>query len=196
MLKNYTKKDLSPHPWITAEAIEWLKQNLKKDMKIFEYGAGGSTLFLSFLSKKVASVEHNPIYFITLKDKIKKDKIKNCKLFFSPPNNGTIKNALYASTDKKYKNMNFEKYIKIIDKYPNNYFDLVFIDGRARNGCIINALTKIKNNGYLMLDNSERIGYAAGKEKLKKYPHQIFSDNQQETTIWKINKNLSKHTLQ
>ncbi|MBA3047756.1 hypothetical protein KKC83_03880 [Patescibacteria group bacterium] len=190
IFKNYIKKDLSPRPWITAEAIEWLKQNLKKDMKIFEYGAGGSTLFLSALTKKVASVEHDPIYYITLKDKIKKDNIKNCELFFSPPANKILKDILCASTEEKYKNMNFKKYIKTIDKYPNNYFDLVFIDGRVRSGCIINALTKIKNNGYLMLDNSERTEYAAGKEKLKKYPHQIFSDNQQETTIWQINKNL------
>ena len=195
-IKKTKIKELTVVPWMNDKAIDWLKKNLKRDMKIFEYGCGGSTLFMSALTEKVISVEHDPVYYITLKDEIKKGGIKNCKLFFSPPNNGAPKNTIYASTDEKYKNMNFEKYIETINKYPDNYFDLVFIDGRARNGCIVNALPKIKNSGYLLLDNSDRLEYEIGKEKLKKYPRQIFADqtsrleNQHETTIWQINKNI------
>ena len=35
-------------------------------------------------------------------------------------------------------------------------FDLVLVDGRARLGCVVSALPKLRPEGVLLLDNSER----------------------------------------
>lgn len=40
------------------------------------------------------------------------------------------------------------------------YFDLVLIDGEARNSCIKNVLQKLKYRGYLIVDNFHRQSYA------------------------------------
>lgn len=91
--------------------------------------------------------------------------------------------------------MNFKKYVEAINTYSDNYFDFVFIDGRARNGCVIASLPKIKNGGYLMLDNSDRPEYKISLDTLSTYPSSIFKDpsakttsNHCETTVWLIKK--------
>ncbi len=53
----------------------------------------------------------------------------------------------------------FHPYFQKIQKYPDNYFDFVLIDGRARVACMINEIDKIKNEGILILDNSDREKY-------------------------------------
>jgi len=57
----------------------------------------------------------------------------------------------------------FEKYAKVIDKYPDGTFDLVFVDGRARNSCMLHARAKIRPGGFLMLDDAQRGHYKRNK---------------------------------
>jgi predicted O-methyltransferase YrrM len=54
-------------------------------------------------------------------------------------------------------NTAFRKYAAAILGYPDESFDLVFVDGEAscRDWCIANALPKIKPGGYLLLDDSD-----------------------------------------
>ena len=40
-----TKEKIKPIPWVTHGAKKWLDSYLKKDMKVFEWGSGGSTLY-------------------------------------------------------------------------------------------------------------------------------------------------------
>lgn len=40
-------------PWITFPVIDILSENIHANTKIFEYGGGGSTLFLSIAQKKL-----------------------------------------------------------------------------------------------------------------------------------------------
>ena len=49
--------------------------------------------------------------------------------------------------------------MKQIDQYPDEYFHIVVVDGRARPSCISHALKKVKKGGYLIVDNSERDYY-------------------------------------
>ncbi len=42
----------------------------------------------------------------------------------------------------------FYYYFQEIQKYPDNYFDFVLIDGRARVACMINTIDKIKEKEY------------------------------------------------
>lgn len=41
-------------------------------------------------------------------------------------------------------------------KFPNEYFDLILIDGRVRMNCLKNATPKLKVGGVLIFDNSDR----------------------------------------
>jgi hypothetical protein len=59
--------------------------------------------------------------------------------------------------------------VKCIDSYPDQFFDLVLVDGRARKGCIEHAIKKIRSNGYLVLDNSSTKEYLNFLSPLKQY---------------------------
>jgi hypothetical protein len=65
----------------------------------------------------------------------------------------------YATADETYRAMSFQGYASAIDDYPDGYFDVVQIDGRARPSCFKHSLRKVKPNGYLVWDNTEREHY-------------------------------------
>lgn len=58
----------------------------------------------------------------------------------------------------------FRNYVNQIDTFPNGYFDIVSIDGRARPACIAHAVEKVKLGGLLILDNAD-IPYYLEKTK-------------------------------
>ena len=155
-------------PWLTFGAIEFLKRRLKQDMKVFEYGSGGSTLFWAAYSKEVVSVEHDSEWFIQMSNELKIKNIRNTTYIHAPAEadpDFSHKNHLqpsnYVSSDINYKGQKFENYVKTIDIYPDRYFDLIVVDGRARPSCILHAIPKLKRGGYLVIDNSERKYYMA-----------------------------------
>lgn len=153
-------------PWLTFASITRIKKIITPDMVVFEYGSGGSTLFWSSHVRKVISAEHNREWYFKIKEELLKQKIDNVDYFIleaeadinyvqkSPDNPED-----YISNDKSFADKNFESYVKKIDEYPDHYFDIILVDGRARPSCISHSLKKIKINGYLILDNSERSYY-------------------------------------
>lgn len=50
-------------------------------------------------------------------------------------------------------------YWGVADKYPDQHFDLILIDGRDRCKCCQRALPKLRRNGVLCIDNMERMNY-------------------------------------
>ena len=149
-------------PWISFAAIEFLKNILNKNMIVFEYGAGGSTLFFSSRVKSVVSVEHDPAWYRNVIAAIDNLNISNCEIKLSEPisvsactDNNVADPNLYVSGDKNYQGMSFKKYASSIDMYPDDYFDVVLIDGRSRPSCYKHAKKKIKFGGFIILDNSE-----------------------------------------
>lgn len=191
-------------PWIPIKAKIWLDHNLTAKMIIFEYGSGMSTLYFSLKVKKITSIEHNKNWYKHIKDKLKEKQVNNCEYLLIEPeviNNKISKNVdpKYISELKDYKKYHFKKYVKSIDTYPDNYFDLIFIDGRVRITCIKNSIKKIKSGGYLVLDNSDEKKYRSSQSILKNYKRLEFFDialvnpsykyskiSFWKTTIWQI----------
>lgn len=155
-------------PWMVYDSIFWLDKYLKKDMKIFEWGSGGSTLFFIKKEVKLISVEHDKKWYKTIKPMTVTYKDIIYKLL--PPSKGKV----FRSSAAEYKDLSFEKYCRQISSYEDNSFDLVCVDGRARNDCIKLALKKVRLGGYLILDNSERDIYAKGIYSLRKWNRKDF----------------------
>lgn len=181
----------SGQPWITFKAKEWLDRFLDKDMDVFEYGSGGSTIYFSGKVKKVVSVDHEPQWFEMVKKRLQDKKIDNCELFCVEPETKNDE-EINLSTDQNFSGKSFKNYISKINGYPDNHFDLVVVDGRARNGCVLNSIKKVKNGGYILLDNSEREEYRKSFESLKNFESIDFSGPgfylsvPWQTTVWKI----------
>jgi len=153
-------------PWISFTAIRSLENYLTKKMRVFEFGSGGSTLFFSKRVEKVVSVEHHKLWFEKVNLFLKEMNLTNIeyKLFEAEIDTEFVKKNIadpnhYISGDKDSAGKNYEKYVKSIEQYPDAYFDLVSVDGRARPSCCKHALPKIKIGGYLLYDNVETTYY-------------------------------------
>ncbi|MBU2544919.1 protein-L-isoaspartate O-methyltransferase [Patescibacteria group bacterium] len=162
-------------PWLTFECQEWLDSVLNKNMTVLEWGSGGSTVYISKKVKKMISIEHIPEWHASVVKELQKNNIENCEYIL-----------------KKYdENKGYKNYYEAIDSFPDETFDLVIIDGRSRNSCISYAMRKIKKEGFLLLDNSERKRYSPGMDLLKNWERKdilgvgAYNAEEWQATIWK-----------
>lgn len=151
-------------PWINFMVIDFLEKNVTSTSKVFEYGGGGSTLFFLNKGAMVTTCEHNKEWFKILAEKIGGNK--KWEPFFVEPESSaefnyekTADPDKYFSTEKEFVGKSFKAYASSIDKYSDNYFDVVLVDGRARPSCMKHGITKLKSGGHLILDNSDRPYY-------------------------------------
>ena len=184
---------ISESPWLSPGAITWLGRYLKADMTVFEYGSGGSTVYLAKRVKWVVSVENSFSWYLAVMKSLKRNEIKNTEIHYIEPEKLTPKTRNFVSSDPKYRNISFRNYVMTIKEFPDRYFDLLFIDGRARNDCLLIGSSKVKYGGYILLDDSERTGYVRGKQGLNKFQKKIFRGTGpylgKQITVWKVVKN-------
>lgn len=131
-------KNGEPIPWMTYSFITYVESCLNKNMSIFEYGCGNSTLWWAKRVKKVVACEHNAGWVAEIEKVIP----TNVSLNFVPLN-----------IDGKYSGF--------INNYENE-FDIIVIDGRERINCAVNSLDALTEKGIIIWDNSERSEYIDG----------------------------------
>ena len=158
------KNDL---PWITFKAERFFRKILRKDMIVFEYGSGSSTLYFSRRVTHVLSIEHDRDWFDHIQQILDEQAIKNVDSRLIEPEKLTEYHATgYLSSSSSDENVSFESYVKSIEAFPDGYFDIIMIDGRSRTACISHAKSILKQGGYMVVDNSERTYYFDGNEFL------------------------------
>jgi len=126
-------------PWLNSEAIKFLSKYILENPnpKILEFGSGGSTIWFSQKTPSLTTIEHN-------------------KLWFDYVNQSLYKNKLCNPVDIRLIEQN---YYKICDEFPDNFFDIILIDGINRVNCAQASIRILKPGGILMLDNAERPWY-------------------------------------
>lgn len=128
-------RDGEPLPWVTYSFIDFIKTRLNKDLTIFEYGSGSSTLFYAKRVKKVVSVEHDEAWY----NKIINSKPENAKMIFSKLERGGEYSKKAATIGEQ--------------------FDIIIVDGRDRVNCCMNSVKALTPAGVIVLDDSERKDY-------------------------------------
>lgn len=151
-------------PWITFDAIQHLEEKVEPIHKVFEFGSGGSTLFFLKRCQVVVTVEHDAEWFILLKKLIEDKQITNWVGYLVEPERGDLVESPCVSNPDHYSSggvgdFNFRKYVSSIDSYPDEYFDIILVDGRSRPACIKHAVPKLKKGGLIILDNADRSYY-------------------------------------
>ena len=153
-------------PWINFPAIDYLRNFANKSMRVFEYGSGGSTLFWAKRVKQVISVEHDAQWAKKIATYIHRTATHQVTLHhISPEPAPDFANRQIASVtdcisdDSSFQGMHFEKYVNKILDFPDNYFDVVVVDGRARPSCLNKARKKVSPTGIIVVDNTEREYY-------------------------------------
>lgn len=132
-------------PWIVPESLTELEKHVQPDWRVFEWGSGGSTVYWARNCAHVTSIEHNSEWVERTTKLLRK---------FGCTDSAALLYVRGQGTDHRTA---FREYADVILDYPDEHFDLIFIDGEAssRGWCLTNAIPKLKPGGWLLLDNSD-----------------------------------------
>ena len=141
-------------PWINYPTIQFMHHLLRKNMRVVEFGSGGSTIFFLKRGVHLTSIEHDEKWIENVRNKSYKKLQNNWTYHLIKPSN-EITNIPSA-----------ESYLLPLDQLSDSSIDLFLIDGRHRVESIKKAINKIKPGGFLILDNCDRPEYSKSFEIL------------------------------
>jgi hypothetical protein len=127
----------------------------------------------------VTTVEHDKSWYEELSKRL---PVNATLRLVEPAVRGTMKSA---ATDGF-----FDEYVAQVADLPDDSLDLAIIDGRARVECGIRAAAKVRPDGMLLLDDSNRPRYAPLREALQAWPSvdlrglKIGSATVFQSTVW------------
>lgn len=147
-------------PWWTYAAIaeidDWLAVR-PHPIRVFEYGSGASTIWLSRRADEVHSVEHHRGF----------GEMMQCELA-DPQEYAAVslrivepvpsEQPVVGSGKEGHQGLDFAAYVAAIDGVTGD-FDLIVIDGRAREACLERARERLAPGGIIVFDNSRRRRY-------------------------------------
>jgi hypothetical protein len=131
-------------PWFNYGVIRFLSERVNNRMRVFEYGAGFSTLWWQRRVAEITAVEHDQNWAARVTELV------------SPP---TVIMHIPLEYDGAYCRAILE---------TDNAYDVVVVDGRDRVNCMKHSIAKLKPDGVIIFDNSQRSYYRAGIDELKK----------------------------
>lgn len=118
----------APLPWYTYASKAFLEDRITRSMRVFEYGAGMSSLWYAARVAEVVSVEHDAEWAA----EVRRGLPSNCTLLLEP---------------------DVEAYVATITGYGP--FDIAVVDGLARTQAAAAAVAGLKDDGVIIWDNSD-----------------------------------------
>jgi hypothetical protein len=144
-------------PWWTYRAIDavddWLSARTRP-IRVFEYGSGASTLWLARRVDELHTVEHDREFGARIAPAVANHPNAHLRIVEAVRSTSPI----VPSGKEGYRHWDFAAYVASIDDVEGE-FDLVVIDGRAREACLGRALGRLQPDGLIVFDNSRRARY-------------------------------------
>ena len=145
-------------PWIVPAAVGWLGRRARRDWRVLELGSGRSTVWLARRAGSVLSFEDNEHWLARAQELLVAAGVENAEVRHLP----------------------VEHLAAAVEAMPDENFDLVVIDflespEADRVEAVRAARGKIRPGGYLLLDDSDRPGYAEAWELLGGWRERRFS---------------------
>ena len=140
-----TQNILGDKPLMSEGETECILKYLKPHMTMFEYGAGGSTLFFPRYVRRYYSVENQAHWYKFIKNKIKDNpEFDNVDIYFVQQDIASDYND-YPVDDE------FHTYAKSISNIGIDKFDIILVDGpnRSRAFCADVAYNHMDNDSIL-----------------------------------------------
>jgi hypothetical protein len=131
----------SPVPWFTYPATDFLTSRISNHLRVFEWGAGGSTLWWAQRTAEVVTCEHDPNWY----NEVLRLRPGNVTVVLR-----SIEGHVYASEVLNHKR-----------------FDVIVIDGADRLACANSSMSALSPGGVIVWDNSDRASAQEGLEILR-----------------------------
>jgi predicted O-methyltransferase YrrM len=144
-------------PWIVPAAIGFLRRRIRSDWSMLELGAGRSTPWFARRAGTVLSFEDNEFWADQTRERLRELGLENIELRQLP----------------------VEGFETEVDGLRDAFFDLVVVDfleapAVTRVDVLKPAMKKVRAGGLLLLDDSDRPGYAEAFELLAGWPFRKF----------------------
>ncbi len=142
-------------PWWTLDSSEKVEAFLRArpGARVFEWGSGSSTFWLSRRAATVISVEHDPAWAAQMVAAAP----SNAHITLVAPTRLSGPGAV-TSLKSGFEDLDFREYVAQIDRVDGE-FDVIVIDGRAREACLERAVPRLADGGIIVFDNVDRQRY-------------------------------------
>ena len=147
-------------PWWTFDAVREVDSFLqaRPDARVFEWGSGASTLWLSKRAGQVTSVEHDGEWHQMVQGRL--EGVENVTLrHVAMQDAGRV-----GSRKAGFAGQHFDRYVHAIRDLSGE-FDLIVIDGRAREACLREAKARLAPGGIILVDDFKRRRYREAAEQ-------------------------------
>lgn len=133
--------DGEPTPWFTYPALYLLRERVKPEWRVLEFGAGMGTLWWSRHVREAVAIEHDAVWASHVANKC------SAQLLRVPANSSGayIQSAL-----------------------GTGLYSVVIVDGIFRNECLAIAPNLLCDDGVIVLDDAQREEYRPAIEVLRK----------------------------
>lgn len=143
-------------PWWTYNAIDeveaWLAP--RAHVRVFEWGSGASTIWLAKRATEVHSVEHHAAFGELIQEQLANTPHATLDIVEPEPS----EHPAIGSAKEGHGDLDFTRYVRHIDVVGGT-FDLIVVDGRAREACLVAALPHLADDGIIVFDNTMRRRY-------------------------------------
>lgn len=133
-------------PWWSFGAVNFLETWLKPDFEVFEFGTGGSTIFLGSRVKSLTCVEDELGWTKLVSEAVKERNLTGVSILYKPFNFWNT--AAFGESD-------------YLLSLCGKSYDVIVVDGKewsepVRDLCFWRAEHHIKSGGIIVLDDSWR----------------------------------------
>jgi predicted O-methyltransferase YrrM len=148
-------------PWWTYGAIdavdEWLAAR-DRPVRAFEWGSGASTMWLANRVDRIDSVEHHRGFGEMIRSELQQGSWRADQFDLHIVEPVASETPQVGSHKEGARHLDFAAYVGSIDEIGGE-FDLIVIDGRAREACLSAALGHLRADGVIVFDNTLRRRY-------------------------------------
>ena len=152
-------------PWMSWKAIDFLQDYLKPNLRVFEWGGGGSTLFFSKRGCHVTTVESNENWLNVITANNQKES----------SGSGSLEIRFIAAETQAPQKI--KEYIESVREGAP--WDIVLLDGLeraylSRLDCLKEIPGKVRSGGLVIVDDSYRAMYREIPNILKGWKREVF----------------------
>lgn len=141
-------------PWWTFKAADEVAAFLARrpDARVLEWGSGASTLWLARRASHVTAIEHDAGWG----SEVESLAPAHVTVLVQPPEPSST--PAVPSAKPGFQGLDFSRYVSRIHDV-GGLFDLIVVDGRAREACLEEALPHLAPGGLIVFDNVDRQRY-------------------------------------
>ncbi len=146
-------------PWWSFGATRAVEAILRPDMEVFEFGSGGSSIFLASHAARVTSVEDETKWAELVRSEARRRNLANLEVLHRPFDFHNP--ADFRGSD----------YLAALEAGP---YDMIVVDGKeesekVRDICFWKAEERIKPGGIIVLDDSWRYPQVKARNKARAF---------------------------